>query len=106
MALYTDSSGSPGTLVAYTAAASAPSTGYQEIAVTGAPVSLAAGDYWISWWCSGASCRTSYSTAAGEVGTNLAYYKAYAGTFPSWPASWPSGSSSAAQIYATYGLVR
>ncbi len=108
MALYTNSGGAPGTLVGYTGSATAPTVGYQEQSVVGAPVSIAAGDYWIAWWCSGSNCRTSYSTSGSDgATTNTIYYKSYSGTFGSWPATWPASSSAlTGQIYALYGLVR
>ena len=46
LALYTDSSGAPGTLVAETVLTSV-STGDNELSVSGGSVSVAAGDYWI-----------------------------------------------------------
>lgn len=108
MALYTTSGGAPGTLVGYTGSATAPTVGYQEQAVVGAPVSIAAGDYWIAWWCSGSNCRTSYSTSGADgATTNTIYYRSYSGTFGTWPATWPASSSTlTGQIYALYGLVR
>ncbi|MDP2308678.1 MAG: hypothetical protein Q8P18_21835, partial [Pseudomonadota bacterium] len=102
-ALYTNSAGAPGTLVAYTAAGTPTSTGTFEIEIVGAPVSVAAGTYWMVWSHGTANGRTSY--ASSGYATNVTYYKARSFT-TAFPSSFGSASSLTGQAYNLYAVVR
>jgi hypothetical protein len=63
MALYTDSGGAPGTLLASTTDFVG-ATGRAELAPTTNPA-VSAGNYWIAWMNTGANARVSYSATGG-----------------------------------------
>ena len=87
-ALYTDSSGTPGTLVGYTDAITP--TAAAESDITTAPVALTAGTYWMVWKTS-ATFRGYYTaTGCAAVVTKYVAYS-YASAFPS---TWPTTGNS------------
>ena len=103
MAIYSDSSSAPGTRLAYTSS-QAEAVGIQDLLVSGLPYTLSSGsDYWLAWLCTGADCRTLYSTSSGDgANTNTVYTKSGQSSLPS---TWPSGSSSATgAIYNIFGV--
>jgi hypothetical protein len=106
MAIYSDSGGAPSTLVAETSTTTA-AAAYQELEVTGGPVSLPAGDYWIAWQCSVASCKDHFSNGVADGATTNAVYYATYSAYPAWPSTWPSSTGhSTGKIYNVYGVVR
>ncbi len=102
MALYSDTAGAPGTRVAYTASA-ATVVGALEIDVVGAPVSVAAGDYWLVWACGTSACRTAYTTSG--VSSNVVFYKS-ANFATAFPVTFGAATALTGQAYNIYGVVR
>lgn len=105
MALYTNASGAPGNLVAYTALTSMsgyPAGSFIEMDVVGAPVSVTAGTYWLMMNLSG----TAYMgyTTSGATG-NIIYYKSLASS-TAFPSSWGSGATYTGQFLNAYMVVR
>ncbi len=105
MALYTDSGGSPGTLVAYTALTSL--SGYAdgaavELDVVGAPVSVAAGTYWITYNLSG-NAYLGYTTSGAS--SNTIKYASLSSS-SAFPSSFGTASSYTGQFINLYMVVR
>ncbi len=101
-ALYADDAGAPGALVASTASA-ATVVGALELDVVGAPVAVAAGEYWLVWACGTSACRTAYTTS--EVSSNVLYYKV-ADFTTAFPFTFGVATSLTGQAYNIYGVVR
>jgi hypothetical protein len=105
LALYTNSGGQPGTLVAYTALTSLSSYAAGsavDLDVVGGPITVTAGTYWLMHNLSG----TAYMgyTTTGASG-NTIYYNALSSS-SAFPTSWGSGSTYTGQFMNTYMVVR
>ncbi|MES2645168.1 MAG: hypothetical protein V4850_37115 [Myxococcota bacterium] len=106
MALYTNSGGAPGTLVAYTAwtALSPYAAGTNvEMDVVGGPISLPAGTYWIMINTTGGRIYFNYTTS-GASGNTVIYN--LLGSAAAFPTSFGSASSYTGQYLGHYMVVR
>jgi hypothetical protein len=103
LALYRDSGGLPGSLVAYTNVTHLASYGTEvELDVVGGPVNLSVGYYWIMWNFSGATYAGF--TTVGAAGNTIAYRNAANSASP--PTTFGAATTYTGQHLNLYMVVR
>jgi len=96
VAIYSDSSGSPGTLIVQSGSEAVTTTGWRTFTVTG--TSLSPGSYWLFFQVDSSSFKTTYSQTGGVRRLVSYAYGAFPGTFPGGGKS----DSVLFSIYASY----